>query len=351
MAGNAELVGFLKRIVGYALTGVTKEHVLAFLFGGGANGKSTFTTLVHVMLGDYATPAPRGLLFRARGERHPTELASLFGARFVTCSEIEEGQAFDEGSWRSTGGDHVECRRMREDFWSFVPTHKLFIAGNYKPTVRGDDEGIWRRMRLIPFTVTIPPAERDKSLPEKLRTELPGILAWAVRGCLEWQRDGLGEPAAVVEATKVYRDESDAIGEFLRLSVVFDAEATIARKTLREEYENSVKDAGGTPVGARRFTARLRAKGVVDTTVRVGMKVVDGWRGVRLMTDAEKTAAAAWSGRRSAVGASSDRVSDNRDHEDASIGREPEPESTSHYVPTGDTESFSDWLAKQGIGE
>ena len=150
MGDSGELVNYLQRMVGYALTGSVEEHVVGFLFGGGANGKSTFLSTIHAMLGDYASPAPGGLLFRSRGERHPTELASLHGRRFVTCSEIEEGQAFDEALVKDlTGGDPIECRRMREDFWMYQPSHKLFLGGNHKPSVKGDDEGIWRRMRLI----------------------------------------------------------------------------------------------------------------------------------------------------------------------------------------------------------
>lgn len=293
MGGDEELVAFLRRVVGYSLTGETREHALFFLFGAGANGKSTFLTTLAAALGDYASAAPRGLLFRSRGERHPTELAALFGARFVTCAEIEDGQAFDEALVKDlTGGDAVKCRRMREDFWQFTPTHKLFIAGNHKPTVRGTDEGIWRRMRLVPWTVIIPPEQRDKQLGDKLRAELPGILAWAVRGCLEWQRDGLGEPKAVHDATAEYREESDATGEFLDGYCAFDREAKVARKRIRETYEQWAKDNGHTPLGARRFAERLRERAVGPTTVREGMRVHEGWRGVRLLTDEEREALA-----------------------------------------------------------
>ena len=351
MGGSAELVDYLQRIVGYALTGEVREHVLGFFFGGGANGKSTFLSTLHAMLGDYASPAPRGLLFRSRGERHPTELASLHGRRFVTCSEIEEGQAFDEALVKDiTGGDPIECRRMREDFWSFAPTHKLFLAGNHKPTVRGDDEGIWRRMRLVPWTVTIPEAERDTALPDKLRAELPGILAWAVRGCLEWQAKGLDAPAAVRDATSKYREENDTLGEFFRLSVAFEAGATIARKALREAYQAHCTDNGAEPFGAKRFASRLREHGVTETTVREGMRVVDGWKGVRLATDAERAASVAWRERRD-VGTCSvefpiSAISKTPSHY-TGIG---ESDPTGHYVPTSSEPDFADWLISKGVG-
>jgi putative DNA primase/helicase len=354
MGGNAELIEYLQRIIGYSLTGEIREHVLAFFYGQGANGKSTFLTAIHEMLGDYASPAPRGLLFRSRGERHPTELASLHGRRFVTCSEVEEGQTFDEALTKDlTGGDPIECRRMREDFWSFQPTHKLTLAGNHKPTVRGDDEGIWRRMRLVPWTVTIPEAERDMRLTEKLRAELPGILAWAVRGCLAWQERGLDAPAAVREATAEYRQENDALGEFFRLSVVFEAGATIARKDLREAYETFCRESGCEPFGAKRFAGRLRERGVGETNVRRGMKFADGWRGARLMTDAERAAAATWSGRGD-VGRSGDR----KPHSGCIESRGAQTGNCSPQVPTSpqptdevtdSDSSFAGWLQTQGI--
>jgi putative DNA primase/helicase len=246
-------------------------------------------------MGDYATPAPRGLLFRSRGERHPTELASLHGRRFVTCSEIEDGQAFDEALTKDlTGGDPIECRRMREDFWLYWPTHKLWIAGNHKPFVMGDDEGIWRRMRLVPWTVMIPEGERDPELGAKLRAELPGILNRAIKGCLEWRSSGLESPAAVVAATRAYRTESDALGEFLRVYCAFQPGERVARKALRLVYETWCQESGSEPLGARRFAARLRERGVTDACVRTQDGPRDGWEGVRFSTDAERVAALSW---------------------------------------------------------
>lgn len=347
MGESAELVDFLARLTGYALTGDVREHVLAFFFGGGANGKSTFLSTVHAMLGDYASPAPRGLLFRSRGERHPTEYASLHGRRFVTCSEIEDGQAFDEALVKDlTGGDPIECRRMREDFWSFQPTHKLFLAGNHKPTVRGDDEGIWRRMRLVPWTVTIPEADRDKALLEKLRRELPGILAWSVRGCLAWQANGLGTPSAVRDATAAYRGENDTLGEFFGLRVAFDPTATVVRKDLREAYEGHCRDNGAEPFGAKRFASRLKERGVVPTCVRTASGPRDGWRGVRLMNDAERTAAAVWTGHSDVV-TSRDRLPVAGEFH-VREGTNRKLHTTSHDAPTvGDEPTFADWIESE----
>jgi len=290
MGGSTELIDFLARLAGYTLTGVIREHVLGFLFGGGANGKSTCLSTMHALMGDYAVRAGRGLLFSSRGERHPTELTNLFGARLVTCAEVPDGVAFDEALVKDlTGGDIISARRMREDFWEFAPTHKLYLAGNHKPKVRGQDDGIWRRIRLVPWTVTVPPEQRDSALPEKLRAELPGILAWAVRGCLAWQRDGLGEPQAVRDATSDYRAESDPLREFAERNLVFAPDALSARLHVRKAYETHCEETGEFALNARKFADGLRSRGVTDGgTIRVNGHPKDAWRGVRLATNAER---------------------------------------------------------------
>lgn len=290
--GDDDLIAYLTRLAGYCLTGDIREHCLGFNFGGGGNGKSTFTGAMVTLLGDYATPAPRTLLFRTRGEQHPTEIASLVGARFVVCAEVGEGQAFDEPKVKDlTGGDLISARRMNEDFWKFRPTHKLIINGNHKPRVSGTDAGIWRRIRLVPWTVTIPAEDRDTELPSKLANELPGILAWAVRGCLEWQRIGLGEPIKVRDATEAYREESDDVAEFLRLRCLLRPGEKSARKVLRAEYAAFCDENGAKPLDARAFAGRLRERGVGDGgAITINGRKCDAWRGIRLRTDAEREA-------------------------------------------------------------
>lgn len=287
MGGSDELVGYLQRLVGYALTGSTAEQLLVFLYGDGANGKSTFLATIQAMLGDYATQAARGLLFGASGE-HPTGLADLYARRFVVCSEVGEDRIFDEALVKDlTGSDAVSARRMREDFWRFSPTHKLFLAGNHKPRVRGDDHGIWRRIALVPWTVRVENPDRD--LWGKLRAELPGILAWAVRGCLAWRAAGLQTPSVIAEATAAYREEQDIPGAFLREQCRFTAEGRILRRELRERYEGFCREMGAEPLGARRFAARLRAQGAIDTHVRDKQGVSqNGWKGVRWLTLQER---------------------------------------------------------------
>ena len=216
MNQNQNLIGFLQRAVGYALTGVIREHVLLILWGKGRNGKSTFLNTLRTLLGLYAIKAPSELLMVSNNDRRPTERADLFGKRFVAAIETEQGRRLAEVFVKeATGGDPIRARRMREDFWEFQPTHKVFLATNHKPVITGTDTAIWERIRLIPFTVTIPKDERDTTLPDKLQDELSGILAWAVRGCLTWQKDGLGEPDEVQQATTGYRAEMDVLGQFI----------------------------------------------------------------------------------------------------------------------------------------
>jgi putative DNA primase/helicase len=215
-AGNAELIGFLRRVVGYCLTADVREQVLLIFWGTGANGKSTFLNVLLDLLGEgYALKAPADLLMVKR-EAHPTEKAGLFGKRLVVANETEAGGRLAESLAKElTGGDPITARRMREDFWTFRPTFKLVLCSNHKPVIKGTDHAVWRRVRLVPFAQVFPPERQDRQLPERLKAELPGILAWAVRGCLEWQRNGLGLPEDVRAATEGYRGEQDLLGAFL----------------------------------------------------------------------------------------------------------------------------------------
>jgi putative DNA primase/helicase len=285
MGDNRELVLYLQRLMGYAMTALTREHLLAFFYGTGQNGKSTFMDTMRTVFGEYACAAPRDLLFEDKhGHRHPEELARLYGKRLAICAEIGEYNTFDEAKVKDlTGGDVVSCRRMRENSWDLTPTHTLFISGNHKPRVMGDDIGIWRRVRLVPWTVTV--VEVDKELPEKLKAELPGILRWSVLGCVDWQEHGLGEPESVIAATADYRAESDVLGEFIASHVVFEEAGRVSRKALRERYEEWCKDAGHIPLGARKVAQRLRERGVSSASVREGLRIADGWSGCRLRSE------------------------------------------------------------------
>jgi len=289
MGYNDALVGFLRRFVGYSLTGMTCEHAMVFNYGAGANGKSTFLNVLRRLLGEYATALPRSVLRKHHGvEPHPADLALLYGMRVATVSELGEDETLDDARIKElVSDDAIVARRMRENFWEFQPTHKLWVAGNHKPEVRGTDDGVWRRIRLVPWTVVVPPERRDRSLLSRLFAELPGILAWAVRGCLEWQKVGLGEPVEVLEATAAYRVESDPLAAWIDACCVLDAEGLTPRKFLRRSYEEWCKDEGiKYPVSPRKFAECLKRKGVVDggnhRFPSTGMQAVDTWRGIRL---------------------------------------------------------------------
>jgi len=215
-AGNVELQGFLKRYIGYCCTGLTSEHVFVFAYGTGANGKGTFLNTIVDIFGDYATVADMGTFIAGKTERHPTDLAKLNGARLVVAQETQKGRRWDETKIKAiTGGDRVTARFMRQDFFDFDPTFKLFIAGNHKPRLNTVDEAMKRRLLLVPFTVQIPPAQRDPNLRTKLKAEWPAILRWCIDGCLEWQRLGLQAPAIVREATDSYFADQDTLGQWL----------------------------------------------------------------------------------------------------------------------------------------
>jgi P4 family phage/plasmid primase-like protien len=280
---SEELRGFFRRLCGYAITGDVSEHVLPVLYGNGANGKSTVLTALLEALGDYGIQAAPDLLISKRGS-HPTELADLFGMRLVASIEVEDGRRFAESLVKQlTGGDRVRARRMRQDFWEFDPTHTVFLATNHKPEVRGTDNAIWRRIRLIPFTETIPPDEQDKRLPEKLRGELSGILAWAVEGCLEWQLDGLQPPEEVRQATGEYRSEMDVLGAFLDECCELAPEKNIAAADLYRAYMQWCEDTGETQETRRKFGRRLTERGVF-TRYKGGASGGHRWRGLALLT-------------------------------------------------------------------
>lgn len=215
--GDAALIDFVQRAVGYCLTGLTNEQVLFFAYGGGSNGKSTFFEVLQQMLGDYGQKTKSELFTAGRGGSEPeTLIARLMGTRFVVGAEIKAGVRLDEALVKDLcGGDIMTGRKLYQDHVNFKPTHKIWGYGNYRPTIHDTDKGIWRRIRLIPFEHHISGDQIDRELPAKLKAELPGILNWAIAGCLAWQQDGLGEAAAVTDATEDYRDEEDEIGEFI----------------------------------------------------------------------------------------------------------------------------------------
>ena len=276
-----ELIGYVQRIAGYALTGSNREQALFFANGPGGNGKGVWMNTQTGIMGDYAHVAGGDLLLAMDGNRHPTDMASLRGKRFVTASELRPGARWDEQRLKSlTGGDPVTARFMRQDEFTYMPQLTLVIAGNHRPSFAGVDEAIRRRLRLIPFTQEIPAEDRDPELPENLREEWPGILRWMIDGCLLWQRDGLLPPASVTAASTEYLESEDSLGQWLadRIEVVQDAGIT-ASSTLFDDWQLWCKDNGGPKWTLKAFTGVLDEKGFKrdrNEKVRgfVGMKLL-----------------------------------------------------------------------------
>jgi putative DNA primase/helicase len=269
-------------MAGYSLTGITSEHALFFLYGTGANGKSVFLATLSGLLGDYAKTAPASSFTATVGEQHPTDLAGLRGARFVTAVETEEGARWAESKIKSlTGGDKIAARFMRCNFFEFLPEFKLMIAGNHKPRLGSVDEAIRRRLHLVPFTVTIPESERDIRLSEKLRSEWGGILQWAIDGCLAWQEEGLKPPAIVLDATAKYLAAEDSIGCWIEDHCLKDARRWSACGSLFADWIAWCKENGVREGSQKQFAQNLETHGFVSLRRREAR----GFAGVGLKTD------------------------------------------------------------------
>ena len=257
---DREVQTFLQRWFGYCLTGDTSEQCLVLFHGTGANGKSTLVDTVKWILGDYAMTLPFASLLhddRRRGSEPTPDLARLPGARLVSAAEPEIGQRFSESLIKTlTGGEAITARHLQQDFFEFTPTFKLVLSFNTKPSVRGQDEGIWRRLLMVPFDVTVPKAQRDRDLPAKLRAEASGILNWMLDGLRLWLEGGLQIPEAVRAATAAYKTESDPLGQFLEMATLRKAGAHVQAKQFYTAYthwcrENAVEPLSMTAVGRK----------------------------------------------------------------------------------------------------
>lgn len=264
MGGNTELIRFLQKAIGYSLTGSIREQCLFILSGQGANGKSTFLNTIQLMLADYAQQTPTETLMVKKNESIRNDIARLVGTRFVTAAESEQGKALAESLIKQmTGGDKLTARFLHGEYFEFDPKFKIFLATNHRPTIRGTDNGIWRRVRLIPFNVTIPENEQDQSLPMKLRAELPGILRWAVEGCLAWQRDGLNAPAIVNDATGEYRQEMDSLQAFIDECLIIKSGHKVLGTAVYSAYAEWCEESGEYPLSKRVLTIKLKEKGFI----------------------------------------------------------------------------------------
>jgi putative DNA primase/helicase len=262
-AGDSGLIRFVRQIFGMALTGDVSTQILPIFFGEGGNGKSTvLNALLDIMGPDYAIVAPPGLLFSKNNEGHPTDKASLFGMRLVVDFESAEGARLNEALVKQlTGSDRISARRMREDFWTFLPTHKLVLCTNNQPAITETKNAIWRRLKLVPFTVEIPESEQKADLPKLLQAEFPGILAWCVRGCVDWVTNGLKTPETVARATAEYRAEEDALGSFIADECITGPGLRVKASKLYHRYRSNMDRSGLVSSTMTAFGRSMTKKG------------------------------------------------------------------------------------------
>jgi putative DNA primase/helicase len=284
--GDAALASYLQRAVGYSLTGDTRSQVMFLLYGLGNNGKSTFTMTIRKLMAGYAERLDaEDLMLKEKGlGGGPKEgIASLKNKRLVVGSELQDGKRLDVSLVKDmTGGETVKARRLYEHDFEFMPTFKLWLYGNHKPVIADTTLSIWRRVKQIPFEVTIPNSEVDPDLPMKLEAEFPGILAWVVKGCMGWQRYGLGEPEVVTTATAKYRHEQDILGDFIEDCCILEPLAVVPKSELREKYQEWCQENSIEPVTQRTFKARLMEKGISDYKGTGGQR---HWKGIRVATE------------------------------------------------------------------
>jgi P4 family phage/plasmid primase-like protien len=264
MGGNRNLVRFLRRAVGYCLTGDAKERVLFVLHGLGRNGKSVFLMVIRKLLGDYALKIKARTLLIKRNESDSYEVADLKGIRFAYASESTEGERLDEALIKElTGGEEISARNPYEKNFRFFPEFKLWLGTNHKPEIRGTDKAIWDRVRLVPFRVRFgtPDRPENKKLLEELLEELPGILNWALQGCLEWKQIGLGESQEVETATESYREEMDSLADFIESECVLSDGIQVNATALYGSYINWAKKNQEEPLKRKAFASRMEGRG------------------------------------------------------------------------------------------
>jgi putative DNA primase/helicase len=273
MLGRKSLVEFLKRAMGSSLTGITSDKAMFILYGpGGDNGKSTMVEVFEMILGNYARRTPVETFLKKRDGSIPNDVARLKGARFVWAAENDRGVRLAESLIKEmTGGDRMAARFLHGEFFEFMPTFKIWFATNHKPTIRGD-AAIWRRLKLIPFDYTIPKGRQMKrhEVMAMFQAELPGILNWAVEGCLEWQRDGLGVPEEVVNATQEYESEQDTFSMFLEEKCVRAPNARVLSLALYREYKVWAEEHGETPASHKTFASLMSERGFAKSKTMKG---------------------------------------------------------------------------------
>jgi putative DNA primase/helicase len=285
MDGDEELISFLQRAAGYALTGEISEQCFFLMHGKGANGKSTFINTIMRVLGDYAKQANFSTFLKRNRNGVPNDIARLEGTRLISAGEVAAEETLDEVMLKQmTGGDTVSARYLYREWFDFKMEGKIFLTVNHRPEIQGADEGTWRRIRLIPFEVTIPEGERDVDLSKKLEQEIKGILAWAVKGCLEWQKHGLNPPEKVMAATREYREEMDRLDEWIvgRCETGPESDFFDPHLDLYDNYTNWCKVHNDKVLSKKQFTKVMEDRGFTKKKKTTNPKKgITHWFGIR----------------------------------------------------------------------
>jgi putative DNA primase/helicase len=256
------LINYIQRAVGYSLSGSTEEQLMFILYGNGRNGKSVFLDIITEIFGNYSTNIqPQTIMVKQQTGGANSDIARLNGARFVTTTEPNEGVRLDEGLVKQlTGGDKVTARFLYGDEFDFNPEFKLWMATNHKPIIRGTDDGIWRRMAIIPFTVQIPLDKVDKRLTQKLKREMKAILNWMSEGYLLWRESGLQEPDCIKQQRTEYRTEMDSIETFIEECCTLNPASKMKSKTIYQAYREWAKDNGQYNMSSTKFGREMSNK-------------------------------------------------------------------------------------------
>ncbi len=263
---KADIITFVQTAAGWAVSGDISEQTMFILFGTGANGKSTFLNTIMYLLGDYAIATPTETFMRKNGDQNTNDIARLRGTRFVTTTEAEQGRRLSEPIIKQiTGNDRMTARFLYGEYFNFVPTFKIFMATNHKPVIKGTDHGIWRRIKLIPFTTRIPEEKQDKNLEEKLKAEASGILNWLLEGTARWQKEKLKVPAVILNATEDYRGEMDIIGNFVKECCELKPELSIRVRELFKAYQDWCNQNNEHACSERFLSLRLQEIGFQRT--------------------------------------------------------------------------------------
>ncbi len=292
--GDIELIQYMQRVVGYSMTAVTKEQCMFILYGHGRNGKNIFTEAISGVMGDYAMNCPSSMFIQKQNPGIPNDVARLNGCRFAVASETNHNVNLDEELIKQlTGNKVITARFLNKEFFDFDATFKIFLATNHKPNIRGTDPGIWRKIKMIPFKLDVTEEMEDRSLAEKIAAEYSGILNWMIEGYNQWNKMGLNTPKIIRDATQLYREEEDDLGQFIKNECILEKGGFITSQEFRERFKVIM----GYPKGTKalnEYMAKNGYKGTGDNRVYMHGRQNRGYFGIRWSTAADQTEDKGW---------------------------------------------------------